>query len=51
LETTSITGWSEQIMGKEDKNKLSRRNILKGMIGVPFLGYFANRFFLIKRSV
>ncbi|MDX1315211.1 MAG: Gfo/Idh/MocA family oxidoreductase, partial [Eudoraea sp.] len=32
------------------KNKYSRRDVLKGLAGLPFLGYFANRFYASQKE-
>ena len=34
----------------EMKQKYSRRDLLKGMAGVPFLGYFASRFYVSQKE-
>lgn len=38
-------------MENNKKNKISRRDTLKGLAGLPFLGYFANRFYVDYESV
>ena len=37
-------------MESEKKIKISRRDTLKGLIGLPFLGYFANRFYVSNKK-
>ena len=38
-------------MKPEKKSKMSRRDILKGLIGLPILGYFAHRFVVNHKHV
>ena len=34
----------------EKKYRFSRRDVLKGLVGLPFLGYFANRFYVQHKN-
>jgi predicted dehydrogenase len=38
-------------MKSEKKQKFSRRDILKGIIGLPLLGYFVQRFFANQKAI
>jgi len=37
-------------MKPEKKYRFSRRDVLKGLVGLPFLGYFANRFYVHHKN-
>ena len=34
----------------EKKNSISRRDTIKGLVGLPFIGYFANRFYVSQKK-